>query len=557
MSGPPEFVNALNALACGTANAHHRAVAFTAAFPCCEEKCAHSASIVDDLVALPAAHSPIAWHLTQLKAALSGLMEDAVRDARVRYHARWAWHALVPDDPRSKPVVSVIIPVFNRASLVIEAIECCLSQTYPAIQIVVADDGSTDSIELSLSPYRNRIVFVRQRENRGVAAARNLALRHATGDLVHFLDSDNLLAPDAVEAKVAAFFAVPDADLCYSSNVREYASESVRRQDPERLPIRDPHSPVWNCDRMIVDLYFIISSVLMPRHLVMEMVGFDERLRRGEDFRFFSRLGLRGIKVIAIDRQLVRRRIFDDSLSHVQTNTMDYEIFSRLLTIADGLDQPQHWRITWTWLLYLMTWPGWPAISSDGHKHAQSFRNDLLDRIKDVPKNAGRHGLSARPLLRVLRGIIVAQLAGRSNVAALEFEARLLAAIDCADAASADPQAADLSHWLRTFPLTEEIPVLLCLSESYDRALSRGHPWFPLDGMLWRTYSARFMRPWRRWWLMLWYVTHRHGPDVAMILARAPNWFRAIVTVTLRTALIRELHARPKQRRALTPGTPG
>ena len=124
------------------------------------------------------------------------------------------------------PRVSVIIPTYNRAGFVAEAIRSVQAQTHPDVEIIVVDDASTDDtcdVVRTLSAQDSRITFVRQPENRRVNAARNLGMRHASGDYVNFLDSDDLLAPDKLEKQLTVFEHNPDLDMviCQSLTFQE------------------------------------------------------------------------------------------------------------------------------------------------------------------------------------------------------------------------------------------------------------------------------------------------------------------------------------------------
>jgi glycosyltransferase involved in cell wall biosynthesis len=94
--------------------------------------------------------------------------------------------------------VTVVIPCYNQGHFLAEAIESAIGQTYPLIEIIVVDDGSTDATRSVASAYRN-VLYVRQ-ENLGLGAARNRGLRESTGEFVVFLDSDDRLHPHALEA---------------------------------------------------------------------------------------------------------------------------------------------------------------------------------------------------------------------------------------------------------------------------------------------------------------------------------------------------------------------
>jgi glycosyltransferase involved in cell wall biosynthesis len=107
------------------------------------------------------------------------------------------------------PIVSVIVPCYNQAQFLHEAIESALSQTHQAMEVVVVDDGSLDNIAEVVGRYPD-ILFVRQK-NRGLAAARNSGFRASTGEFVIFLDADDRLTPIAVESHLLCFAQHPDA----------------------------------------------------------------------------------------------------------------------------------------------------------------------------------------------------------------------------------------------------------------------------------------------------------------------------------------------------------
>ncbi|HPI71773.1 MAG TPA: glycosyltransferase family 2 protein [bacterium] len=99
------------------------------------------------------------------------------------------------------PLVSVVIPTFNRADLLPAAIDSVLGQTYERLEILVVDDGSTDHTMEVLRPYADRIRVIAG-EHRGPSAARNLGMRAATGEYLCFLDSDDVYYPYKVQAQV-------------------------------------------------------------------------------------------------------------------------------------------------------------------------------------------------------------------------------------------------------------------------------------------------------------------------------------------------------------------
>jgi glycosyltransferase involved in cell wall biosynthesis len=100
--------------------------------------------------------------------------------------------------------VTVVINNFNYGRYLASAIDSALHQTYPRIEVIVVDDGSTDESRAVIAAYQDRVIPV-LKENGGQASAFNAGFAHAQGDLLIFLDSDDILLPHVVEQVVAAF----------------------------------------------------------------------------------------------------------------------------------------------------------------------------------------------------------------------------------------------------------------------------------------------------------------------------------------------------------------
>jgi glycosyltransferase involved in cell wall biosynthesis len=116
----------------------------------------------------------------------------------------------------SAPLVSVIIPTYNRAILLSEAVNSVLLQTYQNIEIIVIDDGSTDNTTEVMATFGDRVRYTR-RPNAGVNAARNLGLKQARGEFVALLDSDDLWAPFKIELQVRLLRAFTDVGFTFSN----------------------------------------------------------------------------------------------------------------------------------------------------------------------------------------------------------------------------------------------------------------------------------------------------------------------------------------------------
>jgi glycosyltransferase involved in cell wall biosynthesis len=125
------------------------------------------------------------------------------------------------------PTVSVIITTYNQAAYIPATIVSVLDQTYRDFEIILVDDGSTDSTSHDIVPYRDRLTYIRQ-ANRGVPAARNVGIRHANGRLLAFLDGDDLWEPTKLQKQVEAAEAHPNSGLIVADGV-EFAPDAIVR----------------------------------------------------------------------------------------------------------------------------------------------------------------------------------------------------------------------------------------------------------------------------------------------------------------------------------------
>ncbi|NOQ85501.1 MAG: glycosyltransferase, partial [Deltaproteobacteria bacterium] len=116
------------------------------------------------------------------------------------------------------PKVSVIIPTYNRAHTLREAIDSVLSQSYNDLELIIVDDGSTDETKVIVSSYIPKLAYIYQ-ERQGVSAARNRGIKHAQGDYISFLDSDDLWLKDKLYLQMKFMESHPEALICYTEEV--------------------------------------------------------------------------------------------------------------------------------------------------------------------------------------------------------------------------------------------------------------------------------------------------------------------------------------------------
>lgn len=204
--------------------------------------------------------------------------------------------------------VSVIIPTYDRASILPEAVKSILAQTYRDFELYVIDDGSTDNTREVLIPYRHRLNYVYQR-NRGVSAARNRGIRLSTGELVSFLDSDDLWKPTKLERQVTHLAGHPDHPVCYTEEVwiRHGARVNPRK-------VHAKHSG-WIFEK-VLPLCIISPSSLMLRRSVLDNIGlFDETLPACEDYDLWIRMAAAYPIHLISEPLIVKRGGFPSQLS--------------------------------------------------------------------------------------------------------------------------------------------------------------------------------------------------------------------------------------------------
>jgi glycosyltransferase involved in cell wall biosynthesis len=188
---------------------------------------------------------------------------------------------------RGGTTVAVVIPTYNHAQFLAEAIESALAQSHSADEIIVVDDGSTDDPEAIVRGFPG--VKLLKRENGGLAAARNTGLSVSTADKVIFLDADDLLHPGAIEAGLATFQQTPDASFVYGAHRR------IDNQGNVIVPYRySAIGPSPYLDFLRCNMIGMHATVMYDRQRLTRLGGFDASLRRCEDYDVYLRLSLEG-----------------------------------------------------------------------------------------------------------------------------------------------------------------------------------------------------------------------------------------------------------------------
>jgi glycosyltransferase involved in cell wall biosynthesis len=213
---------------------------------------------------------------------------------------------------QTRPLVSVIIPAYNAAEFISNALESVLAQTYDRYEVIVINDGSedTEALERVLSPFSSRVQYIKQ-ENRGAAAARNAGLHAAQGDLVAFLDADDSYLPTFLEKQVE-LLERSNADLVYADALLVGDSPLAGNTF---MKLQGAGGDVTTERLLSIKVTFQTSTVVARKEPIFRVGLFDESLRRGQDFELWFRLAKAGIRFACHSEILTNYRIAGNGLS--------------------------------------------------------------------------------------------------------------------------------------------------------------------------------------------------------------------------------------------------
>ncbi len=200
-----------------------------------------------------------------------------------------------------RPLVSVIVPVYNGAQFIGKAIESVLVQNYDPLEIIIVDDGSTDETANIVKSYNNmRYIY---QPNQGVAAARNSGIENSRGKLIAFLDADDCWAPNKLNIQVDCLLKHPHI-CCTLGRQKNFLEPGTEK-------------PFWlREEHLLKDNVGFLPTLLIRRDIFDKVGLFNPGYKISEDVEWFSRVKDASVPVMVVPEIVLYRRIHDTNLSY-------------------------------------------------------------------------------------------------------------------------------------------------------------------------------------------------------------------------------------------------
>ncbi len=235
-------------------------------------------------------------------------------------------------------LISIVLPTYNRAKVLYQAINSVLSQTFKDWELIIWDDGSTDNTKEVVLSYQNIRIKYYYEPNIGKPYALNQAIAHAKGEFIAFLDDDDQWLPNKLEQQINKFVDYPEIDLILT-NFKNLEIQSHREgfgftQNASGIKTLETKELDKTCF-IIIDgwlkgisraNFIAFDSVIMKKNVIDQMGVFNENLKASEDFEYWWRFGLAGFQAAYLDQVLLNRVKSPGSLSGMSVRTLENQL---------------------------------------------------------------------------------------------------------------------------------------------------------------------------------------------------------------------------------------
>lgn len=247
-----------------------------------------------------------------------------------------------PKDATSTPLVSVVMPTFNRPFMLRSALESVCNQTYKNWEAIVVNDAGRSVAEIiSHLPCRDKITLINHESNKGLPAARNTALKVTKGEIICYLDDDDLFKPDHLESIIRSFEVSNDSFFYVDA---EYVTEQLDGEN--RIEVgRSIHSPNFPQSLLLAKNFIPVNCWAHKRECLQQVGFFDEALKTHEDWelliRFSHRYRFEHIPKVTVE---VRQRVSADNMLRAIRLLDTFDLIYKRYPTSDQtlLDQRRH-----------------------------------------------------------------------------------------------------------------------------------------------------------------------------------------------------------------------
>lgn len=287
----------------------------------------------------------------------------------------------------SFPEISIILPTYNRASLLTRAIQSVIAQSYQDWELIIWDDGSSDNLRDVVMGFDDPRICYFYAENMGAATARNQAISRAKGDYLAFLDSDDEWMEDKLLIQIEELQAHPEIDFIFSDFENVNTVQNRRGinfsdfQDAFQVMTKSEIDPgFFEIERGFLESlalgnYIATDSVVVRKSVILKNGGFNETLRNSEDYELWWRLGLNRVRMGFHNQVLMTRYKPEGSLTSLSPKSASSVIKALDLCVEE-------------------------AISAN--------RTDLVDYLKPAYRNAWQNMITACAMEKNMKGMMEA-----------------------------------------------------------------------------------------------------------------------------------------------------
>ncbi|MCC6824647.1 MAG: glycosyltransferase family 2 protein [Acidobacteria bacterium] len=231
------------------------------------------------------------------------------------------------------PRVSVVIPAYNVAEFIGETLESVAAQRFRDHEVIVVNDGSPDTaaFERAIQPHRENIIYIKQ-PSQGAGAARNTAIRHARGEIIAFLDGDDIWLPDFLTSQVT--FLGRGHDMVYCDAQQFGMRSALRRTFMESAP---SEGEVTVASLLDFRCNVITSGTVALRSAIIDAGMFEQERTRAHDFHLWVRMARNGARIGYQRTVLLKYRVHLNSLSgdSVSRVAREIDVFNRIKRMVD------------------------------------------------------------------------------------------------------------------------------------------------------------------------------------------------------------------------------